>query len=59
MHDGSFPEANLARDVPMNFTLTFGVVTDMGGWLSANDDEFVRASLLRYILPALRVYDRG
>ena len=55
IQDGSFPHADLERDVPMIFTLAFGVVTDMGSWLSANDERFVRASVLRYILPALGV----
>jgi AcrR family transcriptional regulator len=51
--DGTFPAAVPSRDVPMIFTLTFGVVTDMGGWAQANSPEFVHDSLMRYILPAL------
>ncbi len=55
--DGSFPSADLDRDVPMIFTLAFGVVTDMGAWVKANDEGFVRASVLRYILPALGAHE--
>ncbi|MFA7324490.1 MAG: TetR/AcrR family transcriptional regulator [Candidatus Nanopelagicales bacterium] len=53
LKDGSFPDAILTRDVPLIFTLTFGVVTDMGGWANSNPPEYVRESLMRYIFPAL------